>query len=488
MRDEAHDAGSPLSGLPSGELVGPPPLLDSDPKPTLRFSAALVVVALVGSLFAHAFRETAAFVMRALYGHGNVVEAFTGMPIAVRIGAPAAFGWVAGHAARKARALVGGQSVGDVMEAVVLGQTRMRLAATLWKSVGCFVALIGGASIGREGPLIQFGAAFGERASAWFRVDERHRRALLAAGTAAGFASAYNTPIAAVLFVVEVVAGVMAFEAVLPTAIAVAIAASASRALTGSGPIYGARSFHLASSYEMGLHAVIGLVAGLLGLLFVRTLARVEDLFRRIEDVPRRTLLGGLLTGLVVAVCPTVVGNGFEPLNAVLDGRVALEVVALLFVGKAVATLFSVGSGTPGGVFTPSMFLGAAFGSGFGHVAALALDGVIPVGPEGSYALVGMAAVVAATTHAPLMATVLVFELSGDYAIVLPLLLSTAIATRAARFFHTDSVYTAELRRRGISWRVALEGRVVERADGQWLEPAQPDDARPPLGKGRGSV
>lgn len=448
----------------------------ADPTPTWRFAVALVVVAVVGALFAHGFRLLAMHALRALYGHGNVVDAFVSLPWVARIAAPAAFGYLAGHAAERARRLVGGQNVGDVMEAVVLGGTRMRIGATLWRSVGCFIAQIGGASIGREGPLIQFGAAFGEQAAAIFRVDERHRRALLSAGTAAGFAAAYNTPIAAVLFVVEVITGVMAAEAIVPTIVAVAIATTVSRGMSGAGPIYGARAFHLASTAEMGLHAVIGLFAGLIGLLFVRALAHAEDAFRRIPTVPLRTLVGGAGAGLVASVCPMVVGNGYEPLNALLDGHETLAFVLLLLVGKVVATLSSVGSGTPGGIFTPSMFVGAAFGAVSGHLAHLGLDGIVPVGSEGSYALVGMAAVVAATTHAPLMATVLVFELSGDYAIVLPLLLATAIASRTARFFHTDSVYGAELRRRGVVWNVTLEGRQVEHVGGRWNEPGVVSD------------
>ena len=155
---------------------------------------------------------------------------------------------------------------------------------------------------------------------------------------------------------------------------------------------------------------------------------------------------------------PQVTGNGYEPLNLLLDEHYSLGLVAVLLVAKALATTASVSSGSPGGVFTPSLFIGGALGLIFGHF----VSGYVGApGSEGGYALVGMAAMIAATTRAPLMAAVLVFELSGDYAIVLPLVLATAFATLLSRRLSVDSIYTAELSRRGVSWEVTLEGRQV---------------------------
>jgi CBS domain-containing protein len=171
-----------------------------------------------------------------------------------------------------------------------------------------------------------------------------------------------------------------------------------------------------------------------------------------------RAGLGGLLVGVIAWQLPAVAGNGFEPLRGILDGGVAIEVLLLLGVAKAVATTLSVTSGSPGGVFTPAMLIGACLGGAVGDITARIApfgEHVVPAG----YALVGMAAAIAAVTHAPLMATVLVFELTGDYAIVLPLLLTTAVSTLLSRRLHRDSIYTAELRRRGIPW----EGTVAER-------------------------
>ena len=158
----------------------------------------------------------------------------------------------------------------------------------------------------------------------------------------------------------------------------------------------------------------------------------------------------------MIAFVPEVAGNGYEPLNALLDARLALGFVVWLLVGKVLATTASVSSGSPGGVFTPTLLVGGA--TGFLYASALAGAG-LPIGPPAGYALVGMAAATAATTHAPLMAAVMAFELSGDYAVVLPLMLATALATIVSRRLRRDSIYTAELRERGVGWELTMEGR-----------------------------
>jgi CIC family chloride channel protein len=175
---------------------------------------------------------------------------------------------------------------------------------------------------------------------------------------------------------------------------------------------------------------------------------------------PLRGALGGALVGGIAIGLPEVVGNGHEPLNELLDGHLGLGMVLALLVGKALATSASVGSGSPGGVFTPTLLLGASVGLVFGHVLT-DLVGVPGVGPAGGYALVGMAATSAAATHAPVMAAVLVFELSGDYAIVLPLLVATGVSTTLARRLQPASIYGAELARRGLGWELTLDGRTV---------------------------
>jgi CIC family chloride channel protein len=284
---------------------------------------------------------------------------------------------------------------------------------------------------------------------------------LIAAGVAAGFAAAYNTPFAAVLFVLEVVTGVVVLDAILPAFIATTISTVLTRSVVGQGAIYGQRVFQLQAPLELLAFAGLGIVAALVAQSFMRVLSLGERAFRGSKiGMPWRAAIGGLCAGACVAVVPAVSGNGYEPLNLLLDGEFTAEFVALLLVAKIVATTASVSSGSPGGVFTPTLLIGGATGflyayglSSIAHVAQL--------GPPGGYALVGMAAATAATTHAPLMAAVLAFELSGDYAIALPLVLATAFATLVSRALRRDSIYTAELEQRGVNWEFTIDGRRI---------------------------
>ncbi len=249
----------------------------------------------------------------------------------------------------------------------------------------------------------------------------------------------------------------VALDAILPSALATAIAVALVRLAVGEGPIYGPRAFRMGSMAELVAYAGLGLVATILTQAFMKLLALGERCFRtRTVRLPWRPALGGVLTGAMLAFLPEVAGNGYEPLNVLVGGGYGVAFVALLLVGKMVATTASVSSGSPGGVFTPTLLIGGA--SGFLYAYVLAAAG-LSRGSPGGYALVGMAAATAAATHAPLLASVMIFELSGDYAIVLPLVLATAIATLLSRRIARDSVYTAELKRKGVGWEVTLDGR-----------------------------
>jgi CIC family chloride channel protein len=416
----------------------------------------LLGVAFGAAGFAVLFRQAIAFVFTRGYHASDVLGAFRALPWYACIALPALGGGLAGALGALAARLKGGEGVGEVMEAVALGKRRISLRLTLLKAAGSWLAIVSGGSVGREGPLIQFGGGLGSALGRAFGLRERQIRALIAAGAGAGFAAAYNTPIAAVLFVVEVVTGVVALDLLLPVIIATPIATALTRLAIGGGPIYGQRSFSMSSNVELAIYALLGLTAGLGGPLFMRLLALGERAFALLSrHRPLRAAVGGALVGSLALALPEVTGNGYEAINLILGQQLSIGLVLLLLFAKALATTSSVSSGSPGGVFTPSLFLGAALGGVFGHLV-LRFVPIANTGAIAAYALVGMAAMIASTTHAPLMATVLVFELSGDYAIVLPLLTACAIATVLSRRVHPESIYTEELRRRGSRWQVKV--------------------------------
>jgi chloride channel protein, CIC family len=414
------------------------------------------VVAVGAAGFAVLFRQAIGWVFAHAYRASDVLRAFRSLPSYARVALPTIGAGLAGLLGAIAAKSKGGHGVGEVMEAVALGRGRISLRLTLLKAIGSWFAIVSGGSVGREGPLIQFGGGLGGTLGRVLLLRERQIRALIAAGAGAGFAAAYNTPIAAVLFVVEVVAGVIALDLVLPAIVAVPIATALTRLAIGGGPIYGQRSFSMNSNAELALYAGLGLLAGVLGPLFMLLLERGESLFARLTaHRPLRAALGGAVVGSIALALPEVTGNGYETINLILGQRLGIGLLALVLCAKAIATTASVSSGSPGGVFTPSLLLGAAMGGVVGHLVAR-FGPTESTSAVAAYALVGMAAMVAATTHAPLMATVLVFELSGDYAIVLPLLTACAIATVLSTTMHRDSIYTKELRKRGSQWEVKV--------------------------------
>lgn len=427
-------------------------------KAHVRYAAAITLVATGAAAFAVVFRLLLARWYTAVFDAGDVVTAISSLPLWLRFTVPILGAAVAGvlsllrHAAQ--------QGVSNVMEAVALGNVRLSARTTLSRVASAWLAMAGGLSIGREGPLIEFGGTLGAKIGQQMLMPSTQTRVLIAAGTAAGFASAYNTPFAAILFVFETIVGVAAPTALLPAIASTVIATLLTRALVGPGPIYGQRSFVMGSSIDLPMMAALAIAAAGASAAFKWALEVTENWFEKHPiRQPMRAMCGGALVGLVAIWLPQVAGNGYEPLNTILDGRTAAGIVGALMIAKIVTTSASVGSGVPGGIFTPMMLVGAALGT----LWANALNAFGVVASPGSYALVGMAATTAASIHAPLTAAVMVFELSGDYPIAVPLLLATVVATTASRLLGSKSVYEEELSRRGLAWDLTLEGREIRK-------------------------
>jgi CIC family chloride channel protein len=427
----------------------------------VRFAVALIAVAVGAAVFAVGFRASLAWWYRAGFDADNVVDAIARLPWWMRLAVPIAGGAAAGLISRLRH---GRQGVSNVMEAVVLGNISLSLRTTASRVLASWTAIASGISIGREGPLIEFGGTLGATLGRLMDAPLNRSRVLVASGTAAGFAAAYNTPFAAILFVFETILGVAALDALLPTMAATVLATELTRTAVGAGPIYGQRTFAAASQADLLWFSALGVFAALAAVSFKRILRIFENRAERYAlPQPWRAAAGGVLVGLFAIWLPDVAGNGYEPLNRLLDEQLVWQTVAMLALAKVLATSGSVASGIPGGIFTPMLLVGAAVGTLWARLLGLVLPSA--VSSVGSYALVGMAATTAASIHAPLTAAVLVFELSGDYLIVLPLLLATAVATWLSKRLKSKSVYEAELRRKGLQLEVTLEGRRMTAVD-----------------------
>ncbi len=315
---------------------------------------------------------------------------------------------------------------------------------------------------------------------------------LLGCGTAAGFAAAYNVPIGASLFAMEVVLGSFALEIFGPIVVAAVLATLLARAAQSSAPIYAAPGYELVSSWEIVFHFGLGIVGALVAVAFVLAMRGAASLFRRLPLVPEwaRPVVGLVLAGGIGLTAPQVLGNGFDTITLALQEGFGLRLLALLALLKLAATALTAGSGCPGGHFTPSLCVGALVGGGYGELVHRWLPE--STASSGAYAAVGMAAVAAGCSHAPLSAILMLFEFTGNYDLILPLMIASIVSSLVAKRLYPYSIYTEPLQRRGVelSYRMeeaALAGLAVEdlaREDLETLRPTEPYAAgRRPLSR-----
>lgn len=352
--------------------------------------------------------------------------------------------------AREAR----GHGVPEVMYAIANRGGRIPGRVAGVKALASAVCIGAGGSVGREGPIVQIGSALGSTLGRLAKVPESRLRTLVACGAAGGIAATFNAPIAGVFFALELLLDDFATEAFGAVVLAAVTASAIGRAAFGNAPFLHLPSFALVSPAEYGLYALLGVVAAGAGVLFTRVLYAVEDACDWAWRWPEwaRPAVGGLLLGLLLLALPQMYGVGYPILQNGVEGRYAIGFLVVLLLGKMLATSLTIGIGGSGGVFAPSLFIGAMLGAAFGDVAHAIAPGV--TGPVGAYALVGMGAVFAGAARAPITAVLIMFELTGEYTIILPLMLAIVVAAGVSRtLMPTDTIYTLKLRRRGVDLR-----------------------------------
>jgi CIC family chloride channel protein len=361
-----------------------------------------------------------------------------------RVMTPTAGGLVAGLILHFGVRFARGKKSADYMEAVTLGDGVIRARPTLVRITSSVFSIGSGCSLGREGPQVQLAAFLASAIGRMAQMPRPRLRLLVACGASAGIASAYNAPIGGALFVAEIVLGSIAMQTFGPLILSSVMATVVARIFLGGEPRFIVPRFHLVTYWEVAPYLVLGLVAGTFALWFLRLLKHASDFFGRWKvPIFVRMAAGGLVVGLLSLQVPNVWGNGDTAVSAMLSTNLVWTAVLTLLAFKLLATAATVGSGAVGGVFTPTLLVGGLMGGLFGILVHSLLPSV--TAEPNAYALVGMGAMLAATTLAPLMAILIVFEITLDYDIVLPLMLACVTAYTAARGFSSKSIYADAL-------------------------------------------
>lgn len=413
-----------------------------------------MAVGLGGGMASILFRELLTFSQGFFAAQGRVIY----LPLLPALGGLAT-GMIASFYAREVR----GAGVVEVINALVTRRGVIRPRVMWAKAVASGLTLGSGGSGGSEGPIIQIGAAMGSAVGQALKFSETQLKTLIACGAAAGIAGIFNAPIAGVLFAAEVILGDFAVSSFAPVVVSAVMSAVVAHAYWGDRAVFAVPDYHFSGAAELGWYLVLAILVGMAGVLFVRALYNVDGVFeRRLSAVPiwARPALGGALVGLIGLIHPGVLGVGYEVIDRALQGDLALSVCMLLLVLKIVTTSLTIGSGGSGGIFAPSLFIGATLGSAFGRFAGVYLPGA--AGSPGAFALVGMSALVAGTTHAPLAAMLIIFEMTGNYQIILPLMLATIMAVVVARSLEPESIYSLKLARRGVRLHHGRDLSVLE--------------------------
>ncbi len=342
-----------------------------------------------------------------------------------------------------------GHGVPEVMNAVAIEGGIIRKRVVVIKSLASALCIGSGGSVGREGPIVQIGSAIGSSLGQMLGFRDDQMRILVGCGAAAGIAATFNAPMAGAIFALEIILADFAIATFTPIILSSVIATVTARALLGDEPAFVVPPYALESPIELGFYIILGLLAGIVAVCFTTGLYKVEDIWDAWKFPEyAKAAVGGLMIGCLGLAFPQLLGVGYFAIDKALLGQEIWTLLLLLVPLKIFATAITIGSGGSGGIFAPSLFMGAMAGGAFGCAINALFPGMFA--QPGAYALVGMGAVVAGTTHAPIQAFLILFELTQDYMIIVPLMIACVISTVVAKLIRKESIYTLKLLRRGI--------------------------------------
>ncbi|MFQ6059747.1 MAG: chloride channel protein [Thermoplasmata archaeon] len=377
-------------------------------------------------------------------------------------------GFLTTYLAREAK----GHGVPEVMEAIRVRGGRIRPRIVIVKALASSICIGTGGSAGREGPIVQMGSTVGSVTGQRARLSDTRIKILLSCGAAGAIAATFNAPIAGVLFALELILLEFRTRSFIPLVVSSVVASAMMGVLTGNPlpqPLFVA-SYEFKSPLELPMFLLLGLVSGFLAVVFIKLLYRIEDAFDRLRVKPYlKPAIGGLFVAVIGLALPQVLGVGYDSIRSAvgMDTEVLLRVgipllgaLLLLMLAKLIATSITLGSGGSGGVFAPSLFIGAMLGGAFGLGMHLLLPQIVV--SWGAFALVGMGAFFAGASRATLTSIVIVFELTGDYRFILPLMLACVISDGVAILTERYTIYTEKLRRRGIRYTQEMQVNILE--------------------------
>jgi chloride channel protein, CIC family len=413
------------------------------------------LIGLLGALASETFRKASELLHYVATGSDSgIISSFARLPWWQRISVPAIGGLLAGLAlwlGNRLFADVRQKTTTDYMEAIVVGSGNISARASIVKSLSALFSISTGTSIGREGPLVQLSSLVASLVARMRNFPIPQRRHLVACGAAAGIASAYNAPIAASFFVAEIILGTIVVESLGPLILASVVAAFTCQFLHGGDPLYKSPGFNLHTRWEMIPLSCVGIILGFVAPAYLWLLRSAERLFSKIDiPIPLRLALGGAIVGVLAIFNPAVCGNGQGLLRSLFHQNWFWDEILAILLLKLMATATAFGSGVVGGVFTPTLFIGAAVGMLYGQAILYVAPGL--QSDPAMYGLVGMGAFIAATTGAPLMAILMAFELTLDYAIAPFLMVNCVVAYYCSGIFERRFMYGESLERKGAAF------------------------------------
>ncbi len=432
-----------------------------------KLNVLAAIIGVFGALIAIAFRWMIDAFQEIFFVGGTTVDNSLGIWILIVPAIGAVFVgvlvyWVAPE--------VKGAGVADVMRGLVANRGRFRARVPAMKALTSAITLGSGGSGGREGPIVQIGASFASAVGQALKLTTTELRIMVACGAAGAIAATFNTPIAGAVFALELLLLEFKTRSFIPLIVSTVFATLVSRTYFGNYPTFDiAAEYTLVNPYELVFYLVLGLLAGLAGVMFIKVFYKMENTFDSISiPMYAKPVVGALFVGAIGLFYPEALGVGYESVAGVLNGSIDLPtapVMAIIFLGlllvlKMVATSLTLGSGGSAGLFGPSLFLGAMLGAAFG----IFVNEVSPFEAAhfGAYAMVGMAAVFASTSRATLTAILMLFEMTSAYDIILPLMFACVVSDAVSSLLSKETIYTAKLAKQGIRYVQDLSVNILE--------------------------